>query len=234
LATSLDSAEVLELFHQNVDLVRIIARKVALGLGSASDLDELTAFGQEGLLDAARRFDPSRGVPFRAYANYRIRGAMLDGVRKDAPLGRRLHHKLAAASSAALAAEGELEFASQGGGTDAGAAEQFLHEHLSGVATAAALGLLARSEGGASGAELTSETSDATPEELVARARLMDAVMKAIQELPADEAELVRRHYFEDKNLDAAGEELGMSKSWASRLHARAVTRLGKRLRAFT
>ena len=57
-------------------------------------------------------------------------------------------------------------------------------------------------------------------------------VREAISELPADESELVRRHYLENERFDHVATELGLSKSWASRLHTRAIGRLAKRLKA--
>jgi len=59
-------------------------------------------------------------------------------------------------------------------------------------------------------------------------------IREAITELPREEAELVRRHYLEGARFDHVAEELGLSKSWASRLHTRALTRLSKRLRGLS
>ncbi len=231
-----DSPEVLTRFHENLDLVTLIGRQVAGSLGPGFDLDDLLAFGREGLLDAARRFEPARGVPFRGYANYRVRGAMLDGARQVAPLPRRIYAKLAAARAASLVSEGELEVQPQLANADSGATEEFLIEHLASVATAAALGLVASGTARAAPPDSlgTSPEQDAapTPEEAFARAELTANIRAAVADLPAEEAELVRRHYFMGENLDVAGQSLGISKSWASRLHARAIGRLSKRLRS--
>jgi RNA polymerase sigma factor for flagellar operon FliA len=230
-----DSPETLAWFHDNLDLVTLVARQVATSLGPAFEFDDLLAFGREGLLDAARRFDASRGVPFRGYANYRVRGAIFDGARQIAPLSRRMYEKLAASRAASLISEGELEFSTHLANTDAGTAEEFLLEHLASVAMAAAIGLVA--SGAARGASSASSVAageldaEPTPEEAYARAELTESVRAALADLPAEEAELVRRHYFEGDNLEVAGERIGISKSWASRLHARAINRLSKRLR---
>ena len=74
--------------NEQLELVNVIAGQLRRTLGSSAEYDELVASGREGLLDAARRYDPVRGVPFKLYANYRVRGAMLDGVRRAAPLPR--------------------------------------------------------------------------------------------------------------------------------------------------
>ena len=70
------------------------------------------------------------------------------------------------------------------------------------------------------------EASDA-----LAHAQLLDSVRRAIDDLPPDEATLVRRHYLEGARFDQVAASLGLSKSWASRLHSRAILRLSKRLK---
>ncbi len=88
---SKESPEVLERFSSGLPLVDIIARQILRTLGGVAELDELLSFGREGLWDAARRFDESRGVPFRGYANFRVRGSIIDGVRASSRLSRRTH-----------------------------------------------------------------------------------------------------------------------------------------------
>ncbi len=227
-----DSPEVLERFNATLELVEIIARQVARSIGAAVELDDLVAFGREGLLDAARRFDPERGVPFRSYANFRVRGAVLDGVRAMSRLPRRAHERINGLRAAARVSEGALEDASASPppGASASDAERGLNEHLAAMATAMAVGLVApatRDEHG----ELTNVSTGDSPEEATARAELLAVVREAIDGLPSQEAELVRRHYLEGERFDHVARDLGLSKSWASRLHTRAIGRLGKRLR---
>jgi RNA polymerase sigma factor for flagellar operon FliA len=93
-----------------------------------------------------------------------------------------------------------------------------------------AAGLLSPTAHGDSGERTLVDTSD-NPEQAYGQAQLLAAIRSAIAELPHEEAELVRRHYLEGARFDHVAEELGLSKSWASRLHTRALTRLSKRLR---
>jgi RNA polymerase sigma factor for flagellar operon FliA len=221
----IDPPEVLERFHAELELVRMIAAQVSRTVGLSPEFDDLLAMGREGLLDAARRFDPSRGVPFRAYANYRIRGAVLDGVRKLSVLPRRAYERLAAFEAASLVSQGETEHAfAAGQRADPSTADRALAAHLSSIAMAAAVGIATETRG---------EDVDGhdSPEEALARAELVQLVRSAIAELPKEEGELVRRHYLEGERLDDVARDLDMSKSWASRLHTRAVARLTKRLR---
>lgn len=222
-----DPPEVLERFHAELDLVDIVARQVCSSMAGAVELDDLLSFGRLGLLEAARRFDPSRGVPFRAFANYRVRGAIIDGARATARLPRRTYERLRALEAGLLVSEGAVEdvlVPPPPGATPEGA-EQALEKHLAAMATAMAVGLVA-SKVTVQGEPVTDET----PEEAYGRAELLDHVRRAIDELPPDEAELVRRHYLGGERFDHVARDLGLSKSWASRLHTRAVKRLTEAL----
>ena len=220
-----DSPEVLERFHAELSLVEIVAAQIARSIGSSIEFDDLIGAGREGLLDAARRFEPARGVPFRSYANFRVRGAILDGVRQLSLLPRRAYERMAALEAAASVSEGEAEHAfAVGSALNPSAADDALAEHLSAIAMAAAVGIAREARGEAS-------DDDDSPEVALGRAELIQVVRSAIAELSNDEGELVRRHYLEGERLEDIGRDLGMSKSWASRLHTRAVARLAKRLR---
>lgn len=231
-----DAPEVRERFEANLDLVDVLARQIGRKFGEFIEMDDLVSYGREGLLDASRRFDPSRGVPFRAYANYRVRGAIIDGVRTMARLPRRVHERLGALAALARVSEGAIEDLQVAPplGAQVVDAERALTEHLRSMATAMAMGLLAPTAQDDDGAPIPVVDADATPEEAMSKAELMRLVTEAIEELPTQEAELVKRHYLQGDRFDLVAHELGLSKSWASRLHTRALGRLSKRLRGLT
>ena len=227
-----DAPEVLERFQAQLDLVDIIARQTARAMGQVVELDDLRSFGREGLLDAARKFDSERGVPFRAYANFRVRGAIIDGIRSMAQLPRRAYARLNGLSAALRVTEGVADdtFASPENASR-GQADQALGDHLAAMATAITVGLIAPAALGDEGERIQVSTAE-NPEEAVARVQLLALVQSAIHELPDEEEQLVRRHYLEGERFDHVAQSLGLSKSWASRLHSRAMQRLAKRLRS--
>ncbi|HEY3493925.1 MAG TPA: sigma-70 family RNA polymerase sigma factor [Polyangiaceae bacterium] len=226
------ASEELSRFEGALDLVDAIARRIARELGGMAELEELLSFGREGLLDAARKFDAARGVPFRGYASFRVRGAILDGIRSNARLPRRVHERLRGLEAAARVSEGALEdaFLPPPPGATAEDAGRALNDHLAAMATAVAMGLLASTAYGDDGERVPVEVG-ASPEEALAHEELLDVVRRGIEELPREEAELVRRHYLEGERFDLVAKELGLSKSWASRLHTRAIKRLTERLK---
>jgi RNA polymerase sigma factor for flagellar operon FliA len=227
IARKEDSPEVLARFHAESDLVDVVARQMARRLARAVTLDDLRSFGQEGLLSAARSFDPSRGVPFRRWANLRIKGAIIDGVRQWGNLPRRVYRELqgAAAGDAQLEAYDEEDAASPAASAEA--ADARLTSYLAGIATAIAVGTMVA----APRENVDPEGREVTPEDLLGDAELLARVKAVVAELPVQERTLVERHYFRGETLDDAAASLGLSKSWGSRLHARAIESIARELR---
>jgi RNA polymerase sigma factor for flagellar operon FliA len=223
--TAGDSPEVLARFQRELDLVDVNARQVGRRLSASSvTLDDLRSFGQEGLLQASRSFDAARGVPFRRWANLRIRGAIIDGVRQWGHLPRRVYTELRAMAAAdhVEAAYDEEQAATPA--TTPEVADARLTSYLAAMATAMAMGSLTGDDDGDGPAP--------TPEDLVAKSQLVARVKAIVQRLPEAERTLIERHYFGDETLDQAAASLGLSKSWGSRLHARAIERIAKEMRS--
>jgi RNA polymerase sigma factor for flagellar operon FliA len=156
-------------------------------------------------------------------------------VRKLSRLPRRAHERLNGLAAAAAVSEGALEDlgASASAATGAAHADAALADHLAALATAMAVGLVAPTVRNDEGERTPLAQAD-DPEAALARAELLSLVTTAISDLPHEEAELVRRHYLEGERFDLVASELGLSKSWASRLHTRAMGRLAKRLKNAT
>jgi len=196
-------------------LVRSIALKMRSQFDLTCELDDLIAFGNQGLLEAMSRFDPSRGVQMNTFAYYRIRGAVLDGVRRMAYLPRRIHQKIRAAESLDLVTEpiGDARAANPELKADLEATAQSLDDALSRVTA----GFLMAAVG--QGVDDQPET----PEQELVDAQSRARVNKALEGLPERERALVQGFYFDGRQFDEVAKELGISKSWASRLHAKAL-----------
>jgi RNA polymerase sigma factor for flagellar operon FliA len=216
-----DSPEVLARFQAELDLVDIVARQTARRMSPVVTMDDLRSFGREGLLHAARTYDPSRGVPFRRWANLRVRGAMIDGVRQWGTLPRQAYRELKAleAGDALLEQYDEDDAARPAHGAED--ADSRLSAFLAGMATAIAVGSM-----------VGTDTYEASPEDLLGDAEMLARVRAAVAQLPDQERHMVERHYFEGQRLDQAAAALGLSKSWGSRLHARAIELITKALQA--
>lgn len=222
---SADSPEVLARVTEGLELVDILARQMRRQFGQHVHTDDLASHGREALLGAARSFDPERGIPFRRWAALRIRGAMIDSVRQSGNLPKRVYRKLRAIQAADNVHEAANEEQATAPATSAENADSRLGDQLASAAMAMAIGFLSMRRGEALE---HAEDPDHSPESNVGHAELLARVKSAIAALPDQERTLLTRHYFDEVNLDEAGRELGLSKSWASRLHARGIESIAR------
>ncbi len=192
--------------------VRGVATQTRAQLGVDTPLEDLIAFGFEGLLEARQRFDASKGVAFKSFAYYRVRGSMLDGIRSMARLPRRAYARLRAAE----AADDLAEPSAQGLATQRPPIEGALR------AIDAILGSVAAAYTVAVSAE-DAEAGAGSPEEALLREERSSRMTTALAKLPEREQRMIRGHYFDGKRFDEVSAELGISKSWGSRLHAHAL-----------
>lgn len=227
--------EIEALVREGLPLVGIVARQVRRAVGGLSDLEELISMGHEGLLDAARAYDPAR-CAFVPYARKRIRWSMIDGVRRDTR-GRRD----ASRARAVVAAErvGDAMVTSR---PDPMLPESSHASRLRKVLAAQAAAMVTAmcapfaDEGSASGehpparrsAHAVGAEDASSPEDAVLRVREGAAIRRAIDALDPRQREVVRRHYFEGERFDHIAAALGVSKSWLSRIHAQAMVRLAQ------
>ena len=223
-----DSPEVLARINEGLELVNMLARHMRRQMGPYVDVEDLASHGREALVAAARSYDPDRGLTFRRWANLRIRGAMLDGVRQNTSLPKRVYRKLRAMQAAERVHEVAAEEQAAAPATTAESADEQLAGTLGAAAMAMAVGFLTMRSGDAIDAARDSAES---PEDATARAELAELVRVAIAERPDAERHLLHRHYFDEVTFDEAAKELGLSKSWASRLHARALEGIARAIK---
>jgi len=197
-------------------------------------LDELIALGNAGLAEAARRFDPGRGVAFPTYAWYRVLGAVLDGVRRAAPLPRGAWHRLVALRMAADArpadrgpmSEPTLRPTSEPASSPACEARPARRSPAARPAVSETRTIYLTSLEAMRDRGFDAAAEAPSPLDCLDDARRERRLHAALGALPDRQRRLVTKHYWEGKSLVAAAAELGVSKSWASRLHAQAVDRL--------
>lgn len=223
-----DPPDVLARVSEGLELVDVLARQLRRQFGPYVQVDDLASQGREALLAAARSFDPERGVPFRRWANLRIRGAMIDAVRSQGNLPRRVYRQLRALQAAERVHEAAAEEEAAAPAKEGEAADAALTDRLGSAAMAMAMAFLSMKSDDA--LDRARDPND-SPEEAVGRAELVATIRDAIAERPEAERRLLERHYFDDVTFEEAARELGLSKSWASRLHARAIEGVAKSLK---
>lgn len=212
--------------REALELLDSVARNVARQLGSRFELDDLKGYAHEAITDVVQKFDESRGVSFRSFARLRLRGAIIDGLRKESGLPRGVAARLRALEAADLYVDARAEEHRANKPATANEADARVQSFLKGLATAYATGLVAR-EGGESAAD-DREVDD--PEQATSRAELRGLLDRALTDIGEPEGTILRRHYFMDEDLQDAAASVGLSKSWGSRLHARGIDKLAKRV----
>ncbi|MHB0955504.1 MAG: sigma-70 family RNA polymerase sigma factor [Pirellulaceae bacterium] len=218
------------LIEQGQALVHLLAGKIHRRVGGSADLDDLIAYGELGLTQAASNFDPEKGCRFSTFAYYRIQGAIYDGLAKMSWTSRSEYQRLRSdqmanetlmADAAENAATGSHSFAANAGWM--GAVTRKL----------AVVYFVTRGEQQGSGIrESTVEDPDVAPaSDIVALKEIGQKLRELVDRLPDVERRLVTLIYFEGRALQDAANELQISKSWASRLHSRVLLRLAEDLR---
>ena len=223
----MDAAERARLVESHLDIARKAAGMIFPRVREHVEFDELVALGNAGLAEAASRYDPSKGASFATFAWYRVQGSIIDGLRKSSNLPRRTWAKICALRAASEYLEHRAERdkgAAQQGAKPSEGAEALaqVKAALSAIRTMYVTSLEALKDHGFDAPDADAQT----PAERIDLGRFSAKLQHALAALPEKERALVTKHYWEGKNLLEAGAELGISKSWASRLHAQAVERL--------
>jgi len=218
----LDAAARNKLIEENLGYVKALALQIRAELGEIQDLDEMVAQGGQGLVEAAERWDPARGVAFSTFAYYRIRGSIFDGIRKTGWKSR-AELRFAAAANDYLENLADREVPGARFEIEDQVAD--LGRALDGVATVFLTSLSSDRR------DLVADPGPSATEQLEEQETL-HALRAALPHLPERERHLVEAYYFEGETLEQVGKRLGLSKSWCSRLHARAIQLLGEAIGA--
>ena len=211
------------LIHEGLVIAESVAKRMQRKLGGLVGADELLAIARPALLEAARAYDPER-APFAPYLVMRLKWAMLDEVRR-----MRRRRKVAARAAACAALERLAEDAAENESAGPLRTEPEYQADLTRLlaerAAAMAVGIASVPD-----TERHADENE-SPEEQLARGELRGDMLRAIETLPDRQRALVERHYFAEEAFDAIAADLGVSKSWASRLHTQAMGTLAVLLR---
>ncbi len=221
----------------SLPFVEQLARRVAATMPHSIDIGDLVQDGVIGLIDAAHRFDAARGIKFETFAERRIRGAMIDALRKDAwPRGvRRQRRELESAREELrreLGAEPSLSDLAAKMGTD----EKRLGRTIVRINAIEATSPLASAEN-CDEATIPAALIPSEPEQpdmAYERQETRIWVRAAIASLPPREQKVIGLYYYGEATMKQIGAEIGVNESRVSQLHARAIRHLRDALSATT
>lgn len=231
ITTQEDKKDYEELVTQYASLVKRIAYHIMSRLPPSVQVDDLIQAGMIGLLEAARNYDADQGASFETYAGIRIRGAILDEIRKGDWAPRSVHRKARLVADAVR----EIENSTGRDARDHEVAKKLdmpLDEYHKTLQDASGCRLLSFEEMGMCEDSMPSRfgKTDGGPFEGVQHDDFKRNLAEAISGLPDRERLVLTLYYDEDLNLREIGAVIGVSESRVSQIHSQALIRLQARL----
>lgn len=226
------------LIKRYMPLVSYHVQRISSGLPRTVNKDDLVSLGMIGLYDALEKFDPSRDLKFDTYASFRIRGAIIDGLRKEDWLPRSSREKAKKVEAAVerleqrylrnvspeevarelgLPSEEVLSIMSEGFFANILSIDDQLQDH---------------EDGDNSGIVIKDEKSE-TPEEKMLKDELVQQLAKVVGQLSEKEQLVVSLFYKEELTLTEIGQVIGLSTSRISQIHSKALLKLKHILEKF-
>ncbi|MGR6035621.1 MAG: RNA polymerase sigma factor FliA [Candidatus Nitrosoglobus sp.] len=219
-----------ELITQHVPLVKRIAYHLLTRLPPSVQLDDLIQAGMIGLLEAARNYNASQGASFETYAGIRVRGAILDEIRRNDWAPRSVHRKARQIAEAIRKIEGR-EGRDARDHEVAKELELSLNEYYRLLQDASGYQLFSLDEFKENEEVSLLTASLKEPCEILQDQDFRSALAYTIESLPEREQLVMSLYYVEDLNLWEIGKVLGVSESRVSQIHSQSVLRLRARLR---
>ncbi|MDX9731108.1 MAG: FliA/WhiG family RNA polymerase sigma factor [Bdellovibrionales bacterium] len=237
--TRLNPKEREELIREYTPLIKFVAQKIAVRLPSNIELDDLISSGVIGLMDAIEKYDPTRDNKFKTYAEFRIRGAILDELRAQDWVPRSVRDKAKLLDK--TVADLEAELGRQASDEEVAAKlNMTLEEFFELVNQVRPVSVLSIDEIASfsnvdkkSLMSLLEDVKVANPFIQLNLKSVKDVITGAIEELPERQRLVLSLYYYEDLNLKEIGKVLRVTESRVSQLHAQAISRLRQKLTAF-
>ncbi|MFC1491116.1 FliA/WhiG family RNA polymerase sigma factor [Nitrospinota bacterium] len=220
-------------------LIKFIANRLAIRLPPHIDVNDLISSGVLGLIDAIEKYDPSREAQFKTYAEFRVRGAMLDELRSLDWIPRSVRQKSNRIENAFARIEQELGRPA----SDDEVAESLgmnIEEFQDMVSRSAGLAILSlddiidRNRQGESGRTLLDTLSgldEDDPQAQHAFAELKQLLAQAIDALPERERLVLSLYYHEEMSMKEIGAVMEVTESRVSQIHSKAISRIRGRMR---
>jgi RNA polymerase sigma factor for flagellar operon FliA len=225
-----------ELIVKYTPLIKYIANRIAIRLPSHIDIEDIVHTGVLGLMDAIEKFDPTRGVKFETYAEFRVKGAILDELRAMDWVPRSVRKIATWLETAGAALEKKLGRPAY----DEELAEAMdievdkLHELLSRAGGISLLSLemvINKSDGKRPLMDFLAAKDDNNPVESMKLVEMRDIVADCIELLPEKEKLVISLYYYDELTMKEIGSVLKLTESRVSQIHTKAVMRLRGKLR---
>ncbi len=227
-----------EIVREYAPMIKYVANRIALRLPPHIEVDDLISVGVLGLIDAIEKYDPSRGAKFKTYAEFRVRGSILDELRSLDWVPRSVRQKASEVDQASRRLQGQLGRPPE----DEELAEELgvsLDDFFTTLNDTRSMPMLSLDDLGIakdSGEQQSlldclAGKSDADPHMQLRLTELKQIIAKAIDTLPEKERLMISLYYYEELTMKEIGEVLSITESRVSQIHSKAVFRLRTKLR---
>lgn len=227
-----------ELIVSHLPLVKFLVGRIASNLPPHLDQEDLMSAAIIGLITAAERFDPTRGVQFKTFAEQRIKGTIMDELRSQDWLSRSLRDKYKRMERAFAGLEQKLG-RNPTSEEVAAALELTLEDYFRMLEEINILSFVSLNDswededGSPFGLlDVLEDTKAENPQNQLMARQLVESLGAAIEELPEKERIVITLYYHEEMNLKEIGQVLNLTESRISQLHSQAVVRLRAKLKA--
>lgn len=221
--------------EDHMELVNRIAYHLKGRLPSSVQVEDLMQAGMIGLIEAMQKYDASQGASFETYAGIRIRGAMLDEIRKGDWTPRSVHRKAREVSEAVRAVENRTgrEARDEEVASEMGISMDEYHQALKAAVTTQVLSIDQPDHDDLSEDQISLQDAadEGEPMKDLLQNQFHEHLSQAISSLPEREQLVMSLYYDEELNLKEIGAVLGVSESRVCQIHGQALTRIRARLK---
>lgn len=225
-----------EIIKKYIPLVKYIASRVIIGKSKYIEYEDLVGYGMVGLMDALNKFDKSKGMKFSTYSSIRIKGAMIDELRKNSPISKGAMDKLNKYNQIVERLQNELfreptdtEIAEAFGGTISEIKE--VENYINYMSVASLENLIFSEDDDMPLIGTIEDKNSPSPEKSLEEKEKLEYLAKALDTLNEKDKTVLSLYYYEGLTLKEIGAVLSVSESRVCQLHSRAIVHLKQALK---
>lgn len=222
-----------EIVKKYIPLVKYIASRVIIGKSKYIDYEDLVGYGMVGLMDAINKFDETKGMKFSSYASIRIKGAMIDEIRKNSPISKGAIDKLNRYNEAIECLQKEFnrepsnKEISERLGISLGEMSE-IENYINYISIVSLEDLIFSEDDDMPLMSTVVDEKSPSPEKNLEKKEQLEYLTKAIELLNEKDRTVLSLYYFEELTLKEIGKVLSVSESRVCQLHSRALVHLRK------
>ena len=220
-----------KIVEKYIPLVKYLASRIMLGKAKYIEYEDLVSYGIVGLLDAINRYDSSKGMKFSSYATLRIKGAMIDEIRKNRPISKGAMDKLAKYNESVERLQNKFmrepsikEIAIDLNVTESEVSQ--VENYINYMAILSLESVIYSDDDDVTIMETLEDKNTVSPEESLEYKEQLEMLAEAIERLKEKDKLILKLYYYEKFTLKEIGQVLEVSESRVCQLHSRAIRNL--------